>query len=52
MENWFFTQFLSDLSEALSGYTALENNTIFYSNYFGFGGIFPLPMRDLVMQQS
>ena len=45
MGNWFFTHFLSDLPESLSFYTALENNTIFDNNFFGFGGggSFPPP---------
>ena len=46
MENWCFTHFLSDLPRPLSFYTALENNSIFYNNFFvwgGVGGSFTLP---------
>ena len=45
MENWIFVLFLSHLPWPLPFYTALENNTIFYNNFFGFvgGGRFPPP---------
>ena len=38
MENWLFTHLLSHLPWPLWFYTAQENNTIFYNNFFGFGG--------------
>ena len=38
MENCFFANYLSDPPETLSFYTALQNNTTFYNNFFGFEG--------------
>ena len=47
MGNWFLTDFGSDIPGHLSFYTAMENKTIFYNNFFGFWeGVFPLhPLR-------
>ena len=36
-EKLIFNHFLSDVPGILSFYTALENKTIFYNNFFGFG---------------
>ena len=48
MENWFLTDYLSDLPGPLSFYTALKITSFFYNKFFGFGGgIFP-PLRDTV----
>ena len=38
MENWFFTNFLSDLQVTLSFYSALESNTILLQRFFCFVG--------------
>ena len=46
---WKFilTQFLSDLAGHLPFDTALENNTVFLKQFFGFGSRFPILLCGL-----
>ena len=47
LENWFFTNFLSDLPGTLSFYAAPQNNTIFHNNFWLARESFRFPLEPL-----